>query len=259
MKKIASIIVIALAILCSCQSREKKPSDFVEFEDNTFDNPLDSIINVARMDSRKEEVYGYLSSHPDFFSSTKNVNYPLWRDCGKIRVYSIPLVSIYTIPYFNIVQYEGVKGVVDTLSLNNVDEHLNDMFEIKSKDGKTYYLLLTDQYVEHQGTFLREAVYAFSLENNRLVKEELFHAKNGQYDHIEVNCGGQRYCPLDYDAISLIQVMDVDDTDSTPSVIFALINENDWPTGYGLKYQWDGSCFQYVGKYKYDANGYFYY
>lgn len=145
--------------------------------------------------------------------------------------------------------------MMDTISLQDIDGRMKEFTEIKSNDGKTYYLIATDQYVEHQGTFLRETIYAFSLGKDGLVKENLFHSKNGQYDHIEVNCGGQRYCPLDYSRISLIQMPGSEcHITEVPTVILAMINENDWPTGYGLKYQWDGYCFQYVGKCKYDAD-----
>ena len=42
--------------------------------------------------------------------------------------------------------------------------------------------------------------------------------------------------------------------DGTPTFVIAEINENDWPTGYGLKYKWNGNYFEYVGKCHYEAN-----
>ena len=62
-------------------------------------------------------------------------------------------------------------------------------------------------------------------------------------------------------AIAALGVPAVGVLSALPGVLGAfylpMINENDWPTGYGLKYQWDGHCFQYVGKCKYDANSCF--
>jgi len=267
-------IFVAAGMLLSCQNKEKcvekqddeDSSEFIEETEYIYDNPLDSIVHYTLADNRMEKVFKFLSSHPDFVNSKQDIGYHtysngvvepsdmLWKDCGKVRVYSIPLESIYTTFYYYIVQYKGVQGVIDTLSLQDVEEHMKELIEIKSKDGKRYYLLATNQFVEHQGTFLRETIYAFSLGKDGLVKENLFHSKNGQYDHIEVNCGGQRYCPLDYSSISLIQMPGSEcNITEVPTVILAMINENDWPTGYGLKYQWDGYCFQYIGKCKYDA------
>lgn len=271
-------IFVAAGMLLSCQNKGKcvekqddgDSSDFIEETEYIYDNPLDSIVHYTLADNRMEKVFEFLSSHPDFVNGKQDIGYHtysngvvepsdmLWKDCGKIRVYSIPLENIYTTLYYYIVQYKGTRGAIDTISLQDIDGHMNEISEITSKDGKTYYLLSSDQFVQHSGTLLRETVYAFSLGKNGLVKEKLFHNKNGQYDHIEVNCGGQRYCPLDYSNISLIQLPGTECDDSeVPTVILAMINENDWPTGYGLKYQWDGYCFQYVGKCKYDADACF--
>ena len=89
------------------------------------------------------------------------------------------------------------------------------------------------------------------------MKEKLFHAKGKEYDIIEVECGGQRDCPLDFENIDMIYLSDFEEYVDVPIFIIAEINENDWLTGYGLKYQWDGNHFEYVGKCRYDADGMF--
>lgn len=268
---------IATAMLLACQNKGKEAVkqgggdsvDPVEATKRSFDNPIDSIVHSTQVDTRVAEVLKYLSSHPDFVNCSKSIgyntidgevysDYMLWKDCGEVRVYTIPLESNYTTCFYNIVQYREDKGVIDTVSLQNIDEGMNDLLEIKSKNEKTYYLLTTDQYIEHQGSILIESIYAFSLGKDRLAKEKLFHTQNGQYDHIKVNCGGQRYCPLCFGQIDLVDLFNFEESDDAPTIVITNINENDWPTGDGLKYQWDGHCFQYVGKCKYDANGCYY-
>ena len=94
------------------------------------------------------------------------------------------------------------------------------------------------------------------MQGNRLVKEKLFHAKERQYDNIEVCCGGHRYLPLDFGEMVLIGIEETEESGDVPMFVIAEINDADWPTGLGLKYVWKGDCFEYVGKCKYDANGY---
>lgn len=160
---------VAAGMQLSCQNKGKcvekqddgDSSDFIEETEYVYDNPLDSIVHYTLTHNRMEKVFKFLSCHPDFVNSKQDIGYytysnrvvepsdMLWKDCGKIRVYSIPLESIYTTFYYYIVQYKGVQGTIDTISLQDIEERMKELLEITSKDGKTYYLIATDQYVEH--------------------------------------------------------------------------------------------------------------
>ena len=237
-----------------------------EVDECGYSNPIDSIVSQTTEDIRLDEVYKYLIAHRDYIDNSDSVGYSsscggydnslLWKDCGEIRVYSIPEISIHAILCSNFVQFKGKDGRIDTLFLEDNYGELEDICKIVSRNGKTYYFLKTKTLVCHQGAIKTECINAFSIENGRLVKEKLFHTKTKQYDAIEVECGGQRYLPIDYYHAVLICMDDFDGTyDNQPRVVIAEINENDWPTGYGLEYQWNGEWFDYVGRCNYDADG----
>lgn len=274
-------IVVAIAMLCSCQNKDKSVGgqynessvqaaesvDFMESENTAFDNPIDSIIHSTYTDTRMEEVYKYLFTHPDFVNYSDNVGYyrfepsvdekvVIWKDCGPFRLYSIPCETQYASIRCNFIQYKN-NGELDTLLLQDEMGGMEELYQVKSKDGKSNYVLKTSYFVEHQGAIKWEFISAFSLEKGCLVKEQLFHAKNANYNRIKVEGGGQRWPPLNFNGLSLIGLSGFENEKEVPFFVIAVVNENDWPTGDGLKYQWDGICFQYVGKCKYDANGLF--
>lgn len=277
MKKLCKVfvtVVVAAAILLSCQNKGKEVNkvdgdgvDTVQDAGRSFDNPIDSIIHSVHIWDCYEEVCRYLLNHPDFVKRSDTVGYYqldddfepdlLWKDEGDVRVYSIPSELHYALLSRNIIQ-DKKTGALDTLSLQDEMGCMKDFNKIKSTEGKTYYVLRTSVFVVHQGANLRETLSAFSIENGTLVNEKIFRTKNANYDQIEVDCGGQRYCPLSFDQIDLVGLFNFEESDDVPTVVITNINENYWPTGDGLKYQWDGHCFQYVGKCKYDANGYYY-
>ena len=119
--------------------------------------------------------------------------------------------------------------------------------------GKQHdYVYYPESWTDREsGTTYEKGYYD---ENGQYYSDVSF-TKNGQYDHIELQCGGQRNCPLDYTNLKLIGLYNFDDNQSLPMVVITIVNENDWPTGYGMKYVWKGSFFEYVGKCDYDANG----
>ena len=257
-----------LVLMVSCGSNKNNESE--QTDDYCFDNPIDSIVvHNADVSNLFDEVYGYLHSHPDFPSNSDSVGYHyyactdldgalLWKECGNVRVYSIPWESIHSALGYNIVQIKDKDGSyrLDTTFLCEDYGRMDDLMMVVNRVGKTYYLLKTSVSTLHQGATQRQFIRNFSLENGNLVKENLFHTKTRQYDKIEVECGGQRYIPLDYGAVDLICMERYDDyDDGVPVVVIAEINENDWPTGFGLKYRWNGDWFEYVGKCHYDADG----
>ena len=262
-------IVLVSVTIASCGSN--KNNDYEKTEECIYENPIDSIVQNTEEDVRFNEVYNYLTTHPDFighsdsiayqrFSCEGNADYDrcmLWKDCGDIRVYSIPCPSVYSslASYCcNIVQHKKT-GIIDTVFLHDNFGGMECLYKIKNKSGKTIYIIKTRLDIEHQGIIVWEYINAFSIDNGKLENENMFYAKSGQYNSIEVECGGQRYLPLEYNDVVLIYLDNFDRNDEDVStVVIAEINENDWPTGYGLKYQWNGNWFEYTGKCLYDLD-----
>lgn len=258
-------LFVSVAI-ASCGS--SKNNDYEQGEECFFDNPIDSVVRHTEVYDRFEDVYNYIVSHPDFVANSDSVGYHyyacndyettlLWKDCGDIRVYSIPWETAHSALGYNIVQIKSKNGEykLDTAFLNDETGRMDNLFKVRSRTGKTYYILRTSTITIHQGAIKWENINAFSVDNGKLVKEKLFHTKTRQYDVIELECGGQRYLPIDYDNIDLICLDNFEGgSDDVPVVVIAEINENDWPTGYGLKYKWNGEWFEYVGKCRYDAD-----
>ena len=261
---ILSLFLIALVLSCKGPGGRHSNNRSNENKDVVYENPIDSIIHNTTEDNRFEEVQSFLINHPNFVNNSDAVGYHkylmddyeksiIWEDCEDIRVYSIPCPTQYETLHRNIIQFIN-DGAIDTRFLQDNEGGLEKLVSIKSKEGKTFYIIKTSLNVELQGSMAWEFINAFSENNKKLSKEDLFHAKTKSYDFIEVGCGGQRDLPLDFYNLVLICMCNFDDRYETPSVVLAEINNNDWPTGNGLKYRWNGSFFEYIGKCKYDAN-----
>ena len=261
---IAAMLVMVFPM--SCNNGGERPEG-VEVEKCEPLNPIDSIIDSTVTDERLSEVYKYLLQHPDFVVNSDSVGYHrwgsdeddvkmIWKDCGNVRVYSIPEDHPHASYHQNFVQFIRPDGGIDSTFLNDNAGGLEELFSLRCSDGKTVYILRTSLFYGHQGNTKCENISAFSMQGNRLVKEKLFHAKERQYDNIEVCCGGHRYLPLDFGEMVLIGIEEAEESGDVPMFVIAEINDADWPTGLGLKYVWKGDCFEYVGKCKYDANGY---
>ena len=260
---LVSLLMVSI-IIFSCNNKETyncQDIGSLASEECKYNNPIDSIVQNTEVDVRFDEVYSYLVSHPDFITDSDNHAYRgdalLWKDCGNIRIYSIPWESIYSALGNNIVQIKGkaCNNRLDTAFLRDNVGRMDNLFKVTNQVGKTYYILKTSTFTVHQGVIQWECICAFSIEKGKLVKEKLFHSKSGQHDVIEVECGGQRELPLYYDNVILICLDNIEEEDDgVPVVVIAEINKNDWPTGYGLKYQWNGNWFEYVGKCLYDVN-----
>lgn len=184
-----------------------------------------------------------------------------------IRSAAIDQLSIYSIPFDencghavycrNIIRYKNNENqtVVDTVLLYDDIGAVVDMYRVTAINGKPYYLAKTEFGALNQGIVVMETIHALSFnEKGELVKVPLFKTRKASYDEITVSCGGQRWLPLDFDELCLVFVDAESDNKDIQRIVLVEINENDWPTGYGLEYTWNGNCFAYQGKCKYDAN-----
>lgn len=177
----------------------------------------------------------------------------------QVSIYSIPINEYcgYAIGCRNIIRYMNNKNqmVVDTILLHEDEGTIMDLYRVTTTDGKPYYLVKTEFGVLHQGIIVSETIHALSFnEKGELVKVPLFKTRKASYDEITVSCGGQRWLPLNFEELCLVYVDDNFGDKNIQRIVLAEINDNDWPTGYGLEYTWNGNCFAYQGKRKYDAN-----
>lgn len=177
----------------------------------------------------------------------------------QVSIYSIPINEYcgYAIGCRNIIRYMNNKNqmVVDTILLHEDEGTIMDLYRVTTTDGKPYYLVKTEFGVLHQGNIVSETIHALSFnEKGELVKVPLFKTRKASYDEITVSCGGQRWLPLNFEELCLVYVDDYFGDKNIQRIVLAEINDNDWPTGYGLEYTWNGNCFAYQGKRKYDAN-----
>ena len=190
----------------------------------------------------------------------EDMDYPIdSATMGRISIYSIPSDEYcgYANYYRNTIKYRNYKNqtVLDTMLLHDDFGSIVDIYQVSASNGKPYYLVKTEFGVLHQGIVVSETIHALSFnEKGELVKVPLFKTRKASYDEITVSCGGQRWLPMDFDELCLIYVDADFDNNNIERILLAEINENDWPTGYGLEYTWNGNCFAYQGKCKYDAN-----
>ena len=252
------VFCLSLLILASCNNTKNADEgrNNGETDDEVtavvFKNPLDSILQSVGIWEGFDTVLDFLYNNTEFSKHCDSIGYYsdeedclLWKDCGEIRVFSIPRETIHSALGYNVVQIN--KGELDTILLNEITGRMDNLYQLKGVNGREYYILKTSGATDHQGVSFWENICAFSLDKGRLLKETLFQTKNKQYDNIDVECGGQRNLPLDYNQLELINCS------QKTEVVIAEINEMDWPTGYGLHYKWNGTCFKYVGKIPYDA------
>lgn len=257
--------IMAMLFLVSCKGGSERQEVALE-EGDEYLNPMDSVVRNTVTYNRLGEVYGYLTRHPEFVHSSDSVGYGrsgagnddstmLWKDCEGLRVYTIPEDSHRASYHLNFIQFRNGEGRIDSTLLEDNAGGVVGFVSLKGRDGKIYFLVKTDLYYGHQGTAKCERICAFSIQGNRLVKEKLFHARGRQYDDIEVCCGGHRYFPLDFRETVLIGMNDYRFEGGDPVLVITEVNDADWPTGNGLRYEWKGDCFEYTGKCSYDANG----
>lgn len=256
------------AALASCRHgedgifRQKDKQDRYQYT-----NPIDSIIHNTEERTRFAEVCKYLTAHPEFVGHSSSAGYhryscdsleamPLWKDCEAIRVYSIPCPFMYATSSHNIIQFRD-SGKIDSLCLEDNIGQLNKLYALKGANGDVHYILKTNASALRHSDVIEEYICAFTFKNGQFAKEKLFHANGKQYDNIEVSFGENGYRPVAYSELVLISLNHFDDGEKAPAFVIAEINDNSWPTGYGLKYQWNGDWFEYVGKCPYNADDYF--
>lgn len=190
----------------------------------------------------------------------EDIGYPIdSATMGRISIYSVLCdeYSSYAVYCRNTILYKNNKNqlVVDTVLLHNDLGTIKDMYQVTDSNGRPYYLVKTEFGVLHQGIIESVTIHALSFnEKDELVKAPLFKTKKASYDEITVSCGGQRWLPINFGELCLIYVDDDFDNRSIERIVLAEINENDWPTGYGLEYTWNGNYFAYQGKCNFDAN-----
>lgn len=269
------VVMLVATVSISCGNNGSDNQQQVD-EKSIYENPIDSIVqyieNIRTGDERRlfvtnlERVYDYLVKHPNFINNSDSIGYisykfdnircALWRDCGDIRVYTIPYSTNRGVIYRNIVQFKD-DGRADTSFLYEEDNlgGMYDIIQLKDKNGKTHYLLFTQYLYDYCGRYYEEGVRAFSIEKECLMRDGLFHKNKKAYDELGASCGTPATeIPLDFEYVRLIYYNDSEYTDNIPTLI---ISETDgcWPTCNGFKYLWNGECFEYVDKCTYAANG----
>lgn len=253
------------AALASCGHGGDSASRQEDQQDRCpYENPIDSIIHNTEERTRFAEVCKYLIEHPEFvgrsssagchrYSCDSPETMPLWKDCEAIRLYSIPCPFMYATSSHNIIQLRD-SGGIDSLSLKDNIGQLNKLHALKDTHGNVHYILKTNASAIRHCDVIEEYICAFTFQNGRFTKERLFHANGKQYDNIEVSFGEDGYRPVAYSELVLISLNHFEDGEETPAFAIAEINNNGWPTGYGLKYQWNGDWFEYVGKCPYNVD-----
>lgn len=190
----------------------------------------------------------------------EDMDYPIdSATIGQISIYSIPSDEYcgYADYCRNTIKYKNDKNqtVLDSMLLHDDFGSIVNIYQVFASNGKPYYLVKTEFGVLHQGIIVSETIHALSFnEKGELVKVPLFKTRKASYDEITVSCGGQRWLPLNFEELCLVYVDDNFGDKNIQRIVLAEINDNDWPTGYGLEYTWNGNCFAYQGKRKYDAN-----
>lgn len=263
-------VMLVATVSVSCENNQNDNQQQVD-EKSIYENPIDSLVDYMEEVRTTEDyihfsrnpdvIYEYLTTHPDFLKNSDSNGYTssqylLWRDCGDIRVYTIPYSTNRGVVYRNFIQFKD-DGRVDTSFLYEED-NLGGMYkiaQIKDNKGKTHYLLFTQYLYNHCGRYYEERVRAFSIENGCLVRDGLFHEKGKIYDELDANCGSAAVdIPLDFDCVCLLCY---ENGEYTKDSVMLIISDVDgiWPTCSGSKYLWNGEYFKYVGGCTYCANG----
>lgn len=128
----------------------------------------------------------------------------LWKDCGDIRVYSIPYETNRGMAYRTIVQYRE-DGRVDTSFFEEEIAGMEDIHQIVDRKGKKHCFLITRYYYEYNGDVLYHGISAFSVENGDLVDDRVFY-KDGKFTNGLGVQGGDitEPVPLDFERILLV-------------------------------------------------------
>lgn len=133
----------------SCTTTKNRKTNQIEdkYKKLAYANPIDSIVQVMEdvrtnddfiaFNRNLEKIYDYLVAHPDFVQSSDSIGrkeyrdenevYMLWKDCGNIRLYSIPYSTWRGVIYRNIIQFRD-NGNIDTSFFEDVIEGLDDLF-----------------------------------------------------------------------------------------------------------------------------------
>lgn len=269
----ALLLVISTSAVCRNTGYESGLYD--EPDSLVFANPIDSLVYYMEQERDEDDyidfnrdprkVYEYLMAHPDFVKNSDSIGhknhrsryetYLLWKDCGDIRIYSIPYETFHGIAYRTIVQYKE-DCRVDTSFFEEEIAGMEDIYQIVDRKGKKHYFLITRYYYEFDGDVLYQGINAFSVENGDLVDDSVFY-KDGKFTAgLGEQCGDMAEPILvDLEGLSLVYFIEADDY-YPPRLIIAETTPQ-WPTGKGFRYRWNGFYFEYVGIGRYNCNGVF--
>ena len=272
-----SLFALLLAALTStaCQNTEYGNDSNNEADSPVFANPIDSLVYYMEKERDEDDyiefnrdprkIYEYLMTHPDFVKNSDSIGhknyrsryetYLLWKDCGDIRLYSIPYETNRGMAYRTIVQYRE-DGRVDTSFFEDELGGMEDIHQIVDRKGRKHYFLITRYYYEYDGDVLYHGINAFSIENGDLVDDSVFY-KDGRFTAgLGEQCGDMAEPILvDLEGLNLVDFIEADDY-YPPRIIVAETSPV-WPTGNGFRYRWNGFYFEYVGIGRYNCNGVF--
>ena len=167
---------------------------------------------------------------------------------GNFRVYSFVNCPSYWCDIHNIFQYQIDKEDPIFIKADAGDDGSIIEIGMQKQESKTYYLLVSQNYIFHQSELIITMISAFSIDKsiyNSLKRESLFKTKNGKtLETITVvwdNVHGEK----DYDNLFGISI---DNPNNTREIYIQIIDET---TGHAIDkaivYRWDGKNFTYSG------------
>lgn len=265
-------LLLAASTIAVCQNTGFDGGLYNEPDSMVFSNPIDSLVYYMGLereddDYRKfnrdpQKICEYLMAHPDFVKNSDSIGHNkncneyetclLWKDCGDIRIYSIPYLTLRGMAYRTIVQFRE-DGRVDTSFFEVELGGMEDIHQIVDRKGKKHYFLITRYYYEYFGDVLYHGIDAFSVENGNLVDDSVFYKDGKISDGLGEQCGDMgEPIPVNLSGIWLVNFIKADDY-YPPRLIIAETTPI-WPTGKGFRYRWNGYYFEYVGIDKYNCN-----
>lgn len=226
------------------------PKDLEEAEKNLLE-----LKNIDAHPNLQEEKYSK-NFHYLIHSNPKTLDYPFKKlrnkdyqniitsDDGNIRIYYLRGL------WDNIVQYRTGKGVKDdgmigsSSTLKYCDDIFTNNIFIKKVvlNNKSYYLMefaiLSGRYNSAECVTQGNAIALYAIEDNRLVKKELFNTGKKTVDEILVEFNvnrdkGEEYHLFKYE-------------DKNKILYVPLVYGDSLTTKY-LQYKWDSKYFTYIG------------
>lgn len=242
--------ILGMSILCfaflgvllfnvSCTCKNKKAN-------NEMMNSIDEILENG---GSRYDVAAFLLRNPDYEGSESDLYSYLKSGDGKICIYSIcrEIVPAYIYQFDNIAHYkvdESEKDVKADLDFYGWIQQIG----IQKTGDKTYYLLVSNLHLTHQGEMYYFTVSAYSLVNDGsfFEPESIFKTKDGStLQTIEVKWDDFGYR---YSADNLWGIY-IDSESNTKRVYVQLVDDEPGEArDVAFVYEWDGSYFVYTGR-----------